>query len=407
MMGKPKYSGLAITRAKIADISKRFHTNQRGATTLALALMILPILGLMGLAIDGITIYTVQNGMRAALDSAGLAAMQVESPERQKVAQSYFSANTLGLGGQVVNTMTLDMDEQDNRISLAATADVETAFARLFGFNTIKVRVYSAIEQGSSGRVEIALVIDTSFSMQGSRMQSVKQGANTLINTLFGSQNSVSNVWMSFIPYTGVINIGGNRRGWAHGQWFDWIFWNGCINNRVNGEKGDAPPSHGKFRIAFALQGCNKVIQPLTDNKNTARHYISTLQPSLLSSTRGDYGILWGWRSISPRWRADWGLHDIADYNVPGVEKIVVLLTDGANANTHADAQQTAACSQMKNLGIVIYTIGLQLNTSRARNVLMSCASSPDHFFQSANPKALEQAFSNIGDQITTLRVVN
>ncbi len=387
--------------------AKAFHSDQRGVSTLALAVMALPILGLMGLAMDGVSVYTVQIGMRAALDSAGLAAMHAESAQRESVAEDYFSANALSLEGWVGNSMQLNIQEQEGQLSLTATAHVETAFSRLFGINTIPVQVSSAIQRGSSGRVELALVIDASTSMRGSRINSVKEGANRLIDILFGPEDYPTNVRVSVIPYTSVINIGSSRNGWADGGFADWIFWRGCVQERVNGEQGDAPPGDGKFQIAFALDGCNKTIQPLTNNKNALHGYIAQIFPGLFSSTRGDYGILWGWRSLSPRWRNDWGLQDIADYQLPGVQKIVVMLSDGANDNSHSDAQQSAACSAMKTLGVVIYTIGLELNNTQARQVMLDCASSADHFFESVDQKTLEEAFINIGDQLTTLRVVN
>lgn len=100
-------------------------------------------------------------------------------------------------------------------------------------------------------------------------------------------------------------------------------------------------------------------------------------------------------------------------------KKYVILMTDGVNNYTSYDTDTLAACTSMKDAGVIIYTIGYALNLqtygsdnywdtytpsqaeiTRATNLLSDCASSPDHFKTTDNDTDLAEIFENIGAEI-------
>jgi hypothetical protein len=62
-------------------------------------------------------------------------------------------------------------------------------------------------------------------------------------------------------------------------------------------------------------------------------------------------------------------------------------------------------CTAMKAEGIVIYTITFQLTSSSTQNLYRSCATSEAMYFNSPSNSDLQQAFVQIADQLSELRI--
>jgi Flp pilus assembly protein TadG len=87
--------------------------------------------------------------------------------------------------------------------------------------------------------------------------------------------------------------------------------------------------------------GCPRArVLPLTASKTTVLNAIEALEPSFRGGTMGNLGLLGGWFTLSPRWRAAWNLGSAPpgqttalplDYNTRFMRKAVVMMTDGDN----------------------------------------------------------------------------
>jgi hypothetical protein len=128
------------------------------------------------------------------------------------------------------------------------------------------------------------------------------------------------------------------------------------------------------------------------------------------------------------------------NYDEPVMDKVVVLLTDGVNEwydwptglpnNPDADftaykrpsdgvlgttsrsvgttiinSRMSQVFTAMKAQGIIIYTITFQLSNATTQNLFRSCATSPAHYFNSPSNAVLEEAFEEIGNELTNLRL--
>jgi Flp pilus assembly protein TadG len=175
---------------------------------------------------------------------------------------------------------------------------------------------------------------------------------------------------------------------------------------------------------------CNEetMIQPLTDDKQLLKNQIDSMVAA--NSTAGALGTAWAWYMLSPEWSTiftgDAAPGSYADLTIldankqPKLRKIAILMTDGAY-NTHQGAQSTtvpakakALCAAMKAKGIMVYTIGFQLdNDATAISTLTDCASSHTiengqsvrNFYNVDSPTALQSAFRDIALQISKLRL--
>ncbi len=171
-------------------------------------------------------------------------------------------------------------------------------------------------------------------------------------------------------------------------------------------------------------------VTALTNNKNTVLNAINALQPD--GSTVIPAGLLWGWRVISPTLPFSEG----ASYSDETWVKAIVLLTDGENsvnggsnyhnksiynafgyaaeghlgrtngseAEEELDDKTLAVCSNIKAAKIRLYTIGFQVSGS-VQNLLRSCATEPDMFYNSPSNSQLAGVFEDIAQGLGELRL--
>ncbi|MCB1487684.1 MAG: pilus assembly protein [Bauldia sp.] len=180
--------------------------------------------------------------------------------------------------------------------------------------------------------------------------------------------------------------------------------------------------------------GCEMApIMRLTTNTTEAKTAIGKMIAN--GNTDIPIGATWGWNVLS-----DTGpFGDGIAYGTEDWTKIMVLMTDGNNANTTGneennslysgvgyvwqermgvpandnsqsnrtkarDDQLEEICTAMKKKGIVIYTVRVEV-TNGSSDVLENCATTPDYFYDVSNVSDLVAAFEDIGGSIEKLRL--
>jgi Flp pilus assembly protein TadG len=162
---------------------RRFWKNQNGVTAAVFAIALVPIIGLMGFAIDIGNALQVKEALQASTDAAVLAGAQDISNgtgDPVATAKSY-SAGTGGknpiLNLTVTATVTAKCFKSTgasctgpsaaNGLIVQQQTNVPTFFAKVFGFNSIPVTVISTA--GAAGSkptpLNVMLVLDTTASM--------------------------------------------------------------------------------------------------------------------------------------------------------------------------------------------------------------------------------------------------
>ena len=176
---------------------------------------------------------------------------------------------------------------------------------------------------------------------------------------------------------------------------------------------------------------CNmQKILPLTSNKITLLNYVNGMVAT--GYTHIAIGAGWGWRTLSPEAPYTEG----TAYDDPDWQKALVLMTDGLNTidsdstfhkskytaynylvrsllgTTSASAAETAqdnrtmlVCDRMKEAGIRIYSILLQENSTRAKNLMKDCATDLSLYFESPSADDLEGVFEAVATDLSNLRL--
>ncbi len=62
-------------------------------------------------------------------------------------------------------------------------------------------------------------------------------------------------------------------------------------------------------------------------------------------------------------------------------------------------------CAAMKAQDIILYTITFQLSDTTTQDLYRSCATDADHYFNSPSNSQLQEAFEQIADELSSLRI--
>ena len=161
-----------------------------------------------------------------------------------------------------------------------------------------------------------------------------------------------------------------------------------------------------------------QAIHPLTSDLDAVRRIIRNLQGGG-SATYSTLGVAWGMRLLDPGWRDVWGdsVHPMEPTDGEGVQKILVLLTDGDD-NHHdrevTDEHRQQVCTAAKAAGVRVFTIAAMDDRHRDHTHLAEelerCSSQADDpdgryvFVNNATRADLEDAFRDIGGQLLVMR---
>jgi len=348
----------------------RFCQEQAAATGVLIALAIIPLVGLSGLGVDGARGYFVKAKLSQAVDAAALAGgRDIFSDDLQAEIDKYFFANfPAGYMDAVVAGPTFTTDENNEFITIEATATIKTTFMSVFDFDEMDVSARALVQRAVRG-MELALIMDNTGSMRGgNKITTMKDAAQDLINILYGDFDEIPNFWVSLVPYTAAVNVGNTHASWLRDynpNNFTPTVWKGCVEARqVNdGDVTDTPPDLADedtlwppffypsdvdnnwppIREENSWQnnglgpnlGCGPAITPLISSKPDIQDAIDEMQPWHRGGTLTNLGLVWGWRTISPQWRGLWGGDTPAelplDYEDPLIDKVAIILTDGEN----------------------------------------------------------------------------
>jgi Flp pilus assembly protein TadG len=386
----------------IKDIKRlvgHFHKSEDGAVAMIYGPMAIVLLLAAGISIDYARGYLVKKEIARALDAAVLAAGSLPVTDKKamkKLARQYFRAN-ISVSTRKDYKPTIKVVVKNDEVTATSSADVPTILMKLAGHDTMVVNEKSVVGR-TLVNIEVALVLDNTGSMRGSKMSSLKTAAKTLVDTLYKTKGSSEYVEIALVPFTGAVNVGSANKNaswidvdgdsvaaqedYNENQKYSWNStidgmtafevldeynksWSGCVRARVGtGSNGDGstvdldlwdvPPSSDAntkwapflkpLYLASGEGGVNSIL-----NYN----YGDTcpIQPILpltnnVNTIKGDIDgmVADGWTSIPVGLVWGWRVLSSAEpYSEGDAEsnaqnkKVIVVLTDGKNNHSHYD----------------------------------------------------------------------
>ena len=429
---------------------ERFLDDRRGNVAVIFAFVIIPVLILMGLAIDGWRTLNAGTVTSGAVDAAALATARrmtqehLSDSELQKTARHFFEANTRGTlpAGTTFRNLKVAADRGQGTVSMTVEASVPTTFGRLAQIDELSFRRSSTVSYKFSD-VELGLMLDVTGSMnEDDKLDSLKGAVGVLLDELMLGTPAADGVRIALAPYSAAVNVGDYADVVSNRTSSD-----GCVVERTGPDRdaewaptrtdyfrgiaqADAEivddyynKSEDDSRIGYDFYRCpDAEILPLTNNKTLIERTIDGYNAS--GRTAGHLGAAWAWYLVSPEWAGIWtGASRPEPYGTKDLIKAVVLMTDGEFNAAYAgsDARPRATnesfrradtlCEDMKGEGVLVFAIGFDLDDDRAGDMLEDCASwDPDKedeklFFDARNETELRKAYREIAIRLTNLRI--
>ncbi|AZN71195.1 TadE/TadG family protein [Georhizobium profundi] len=184
---------------------RRFATNRSGNFAIMFGLAMVPIVGAVALAVDYTAASRQRSELHNAADAAALALArrgdELSQLEAEQLADEFIQAHFAG------SYSDLTVVKTDDTWSVAVAASSATRFAKIFGVDASSVSVESAATFALN-TYEIGLVLDTTGSMRGEKLEQLKSAATELVDTMAESAVDPDMVKMALVPFSSFVNVG-------------------------------------------------------------------------------------------------------------------------------------------------------------------------------------------------------
>lgn len=174
------------------------------------------------------------------------------------------------------------------------------------------------------------------------------------------------------------------------------------LKNVVETYRTATTPSLADAFQPHQFNACPAKMLPLTYDWTALNDKIDELQPS--GNTNVTIGLSWAFHALT----ASDPLANALPAG-PGLDKVIILLTDGDNTqnrwtNNQADidARTQATCTAVKNANIKLYTIRVIDGNA---SLLQSCATNPSMYYNVQNASELNAVFVTIAQNLANLRL--
>lgn len=417
----------------------RFAADRRGAVALLFAFVLIPLLAVVGVAVDYGRSARIRADLQAAVDGAALAAgknaIEQQRKDLARVARNAFDAAFRPDSGTTVTKFELAQNAR--RIAVEAHVSLPTMFGAFVGQRA--VALMARAEVPAAGRsVDLALVLDNTGSMgQLGKMGALKEAAANLVATIQASRGSI-NSRIALVPFNTQVNVGEENRGapWVRfelpgqGTGKGWngsggspgpspgmqgaltgvlaALWKGCVADRDQPYDAQAtPPVPSRPETLHPAAICQypglQKAMPLTRDFLAVRQAIDQMAPT--GNTNTGIGLAWGLSVLT----AGSPLGGPPRPPPEGLERTIVFLTDGENTQnrwttnrTEIDKRTEAMCDEIRSQGVKLYAIRV---IEGNEGLLRKCATQPSMYFSVSRASELREVFDRIAVDLTTLRL--
>jgi len=365
---------ITYIRSACAERYRRMLLDRAGNIAMTFAIISVPLLGSVGAAIDYTRALNLRREIQSSLDAALVAAMvEMEAKNKskdvvQKQLENWLAAQAMTSGSKyTLDTKTIDIDTTTHQVTATVTGVIDTSFLRILGVKTVPVAVEASVMGGEETTTKNAfsmyLVLDRSGSMD----------ANTTTS------------------YTGTCTD-------AYNQQYS------CtkIYKKIEALKIAAADLLSQFtevdpELKYVRTGgvsYNNAMQTPSDlawGTSTVLTYVKALTAG--GTTNSGEAMEEAYESLKDN------DEDKAHRNKNGnknPDKYIVLMTDGENNVSGADAKTEKYCDKAKKEKMTVYSIAF-MAPAAGQKLLRYCATSSGHYFSADNTKELVAAFKLIG----------
>lgn len=426
-----------------------FFRDNRGNVAIIFALTIpIPIV-LCGGALDIARHELLRLKLQDAVDRGVLAAASLtQSQDFDKTVSEYVKA--LEFGEDVELKKTADVSMNARKVSVEAQYRMSTHFLPLIGIEQLTVSAVAEAREAKRN-IELSLMLDMSGSMAtNDRIGKLKKAAKSFIDQVLNSETK-EHTTISIVPYAGQVNIGSKVFDRLGGGSVRKHNYSSCFSLTANDHKGSAPDFSTRSQVLHYTQWnygknnmnwwwCPEESTSITYHSNDASALKKRIDSMVMHDGTGTHNAMqWGFWLLDPTSKkitdaaVKSGVMSESFKDRPAAfddgetAKYIVLMTDGAISEQYSPKDPNrdpfklpptnnrdytsgeavkrfdAACQQAKTKGIIVFTIGFEVD-STAEKQMTACASSPAHFYK-VSGLAIEDAFKSISTTLNKLRL--
>ena len=451
---------------------KKFKQDNKGSVLVTVA-VVLPVLILAVLgSIDFMKVSKTQSKFETAVDNALLSAVAKSvSTVPTETAQNYFNYNFSGEDGFQLNSLQVTFDEANFQWTVEASGNT-TTFLDLIGSEEEGFNLYhkATVEWDTESLVELVFTIDTSASMCMETVRSEREDNSLLVE--FRPDNSCTKLNAMKTALSNIIDNGITPLEGIGGPTYKV----GIVpfNHKVKmPDLADLPmpltmveSTHSKGSANYFTNFDDAEplaeVYPLTAVGNAIdlanlKNHINNIeqQPEGLGWTRSNIAALSSAMMLDPEYHRHFDGARPTEL-LTGSEKIVVLMTDGANMgccyaahpegnfenqylylyqvdNAHLVGLEKAneilgdsflnnwteeyaipeegVCQQMKENNITVFSVVFDVDDRdtggrQIKDAFKDCASNHQFYFDVSTPEELQLAYETIAQSLIKIRIV-
>jgi Flp pilus assembly protein TadG len=425
---------------RLRELAKRFRRDSGGQAAIIFGLASIPLVVMLGMAVDYSNLVSNKKHLQATLDAAALASAAAyanSNADYAGVAQTYFNTNAPSALKASPPVVQVSVDPQTLKLRATVDATFHNTIMSIVGqgtsnvdaSTTVSLPVFSDYHKG-----EIALVLDYSDSMTDridgvKKYVSMRDEATKLINSL-SQDGANSDVKFAVVPFSGEVYLTMPKNYW-YGKSGSGDYTSCTRDRKYPYNTEDSTPESGTSRSAkatrfgqetkrndpydircSAYESRNLKVRNLTTDHAGTVAAITAMEPYMY--THIALGMEIGYHVLSPNAPFSEGVA----YNTENTLKAVVLLTDGAQttyawgedddlSRRNGEENLETLCTNMKNDGIRILTVAYDLDDEDSTTRLRNCASSEDDAFVANDTEELASAFGVITNKLARVMYIS
>jgi Mg-chelatase subunit ChlD len=256
----------------------RFAGDQRGNVGMIFAFAAVPMIGLLGGAVDMTRHHRYKAELLNAMDAAAIA-LAKRGAESDADADAFVNDYIAAMTGKILDDGMLHVAsfnavQIEGGWRVESDGSMDAAFLPVVGIGELPLDL-SAEVRTSGRKYEIALALDNTGSMRNhGRIEALRDAAGDLVDNLYADPGAEDRVKMALVPFVTAVNIkteGVFQSSWIEGSVdpdLDWNFrrpdgepvdrlelfdqmgvaWKGCVEARRVDDEDDTLPDSAETR---------------------------------------------------------------------------------------------------------------------------------------------------------------
>jgi len=205
-----------------------FRHAKRGNVILTFALALIPMVGMVGAAVDYTRGNNAKASMQMAIDATGLmlskdvSALNGSQLAQKADAQFRTLLNRTDIQNLVITPTYTTSVTEGYKLNITATGNIPVTFMKVLGKSQLDLNVDTLVRWGNT-RLRVALVLDNTGSMASSnKLTALQTATNNLIDQLKNAAKQNGDIYVSIVPFVKDVNADPTNYSQT---WIDWTDW--------------------------------------------------------------------------------------------------------------------------------------------------------------------------------------